>query len=147
MNAPQGLHDFLRAYYHYKSGDWVRNIRTRSPAGRGGAGGDPTYYNHGSRPHDASDGRVGDADAAEIAANTWLPDDAYGLHRGIPAHRVPGRAAMVSDHDDRICCAELELFAGRPIDVPSLYLSGRRDWGIYQTPVPSNGCRSRRARG
>jgi hypothetical protein len=24
-DAPQGVHDFLRAYYHYKSADWARN--------------------------------------------------------------------------------------------------------------------------
>ena len=28
--------------------------------------------------------------------------------------------------------AELQLFAGRTIDVPSLFLSGKSDWGVYQ---------------
>jgi non-specific protein-tyrosine kinase len=32
MAAPQGLHDFMRGYYHYKSGDWVQN-RTLPIAG------------------------------------------------------------------------------------------------------------------
>jgi pimeloyl-ACP methyl ester carboxylesterase len=30
--------------------------------------------------------------------------------------------------------AELQVFAGRTIDVPSLYVAGRSDWGIYQNP-------------
>ena len=30
--------------------------------------------------------------------------------------------------------AELGLFAGRTIDVPSLFLAGAADWGIHQTP-------------
>jgi len=29
---------------------------------------------------------------------------------------------------------ELELFAGRAIDVPSLFIGGNSDWGTYQTP-------------
>jgi pimeloyl-ACP methyl ester carboxylesterase len=28
----------------------------------------------------------------------------------------------------------LEVYAGRKIDVPSLYISGKQDWGIYQDP-------------
>ena len=30
--------------------------------------------------------------------------------------------------------AELEVFSGRTIDVPSLFLSGKSDWGVYQAP-------------
>jgi phytoene dehydrogenase-like protein len=26
LHAPQGLHDFLRAYYHVKSADWPENL-------------------------------------------------------------------------------------------------------------------------
>ena len=30
--------------------------------------------------------------------------------------------------------AELEVFAGRTIEVPSMFISGKSDWGVYQTP-------------
>ena len=30
--------------------------------------------------------------------------------------------------------SELELFAGRAIDVPSLFIGGQSDWGTFQTP-------------
>jgi pimeloyl-ACP methyl ester carboxylesterase len=30
--------------------------------------------------------------------------------------------------------AEMHTFAGRSIDVPSLYIAGKSDWGTYQTP-------------
>ena len=30
--------------------------------------------------------------------------------------------------------AELETFAGRTIDVPSMFIAGKSDWGVYQTP-------------
>lgn len=32
------------------------------------------------------------------------------------------------------CYAELQLFSGRTIDVPSLFIAGKSDWGVYQSP-------------
>lgn len=30
--------------------------------------------------------------------------------------------------------AELQLFSGRTIDVPSCFIAGKSDWGVYQAP-------------
>ena len=30
--------------------------------------------------------------------------------------------------------AELQLYSGRTIDVPSMFIGGKSDWGVYQTP-------------
>ena len=30
--------------------------------------------------------------------------------------------------------AEMHTFSGRTIDVPSMYIAGKSDWGTYQTP-------------
>ena len=30
--------------------------------------------------------------------------------------------------------AETLTFSGRTIDVPSMYIAGKSDWGVYQTP-------------
>jgi pimeloyl-ACP methyl ester carboxylesterase len=30
--------------------------------------------------------------------------------------------------------ADLNLFAGRTIDVPAMFVAGKSDWGIYQAP-------------
>src|SRR6516225_755434 len=30
--------------------------------------------------------------------------------------------------------AEMHTFSGRTIDVPSMFIGGRSDWGVYQTP-------------
>ena len=30
--------------------------------------------------------------------------------------------------------AELQIFSGRTIDVPSLFVAGKSDWGVYQNP-------------
>ena len=30
--------------------------------------------------------------------------------------------------------AELQLYSGKTIDVPSIFISGSSDWGVYQRP-------------
>jgi pimeloyl-ACP methyl ester carboxylesterase len=30
--------------------------------------------------------------------------------------------------------SELQLFSDRTIDVPSIFISGKNDWGVYQQP-------------
>jgi pimeloyl-ACP methyl ester carboxylesterase len=48
-----------------------------------------------------------------------------GFQGGLMAYRV------FSDPD---LTAELRLFSGKTIDVPSLFINGKSDWGTYQTP-------------
>ncbi len=30
--------------------------------------------------------------------------------------------------------SELEIYAGRTVDVPSMFIAGKSDWGVYQAP-------------
>jgi pimeloyl-ACP methyl ester carboxylesterase len=129
----QGLLAFLRAYYHAKSADWKQNdphplaARTASEWAKL-----PRYYvmdlDKGMAEQVASDMPT----TAEIAANRWLPDaelrvyaEEYGrtgFQGGLNGYRGgPG-------NDD------LQLFAGKTLDVPSSFISGRQDWGTYQNP-------------
>jgi pimeloyl-ACP methyl ester carboxylesterase len=134
--ARQGVHDFLRGYYHHKSADWKAN----KPFELKGWTADelakmPTYY-----IMDLADGMAETVakempSPAEVASNKWLPDselkvysDEYrrtGFQGGLNWYRVrtSGRAN-----------GELEVFSGRTIDVPATFISGRSDWGIYQSP-------------
>jgi pimeloyl-ACP methyl ester carboxylesterase len=70
--------------------------------------------------------------AAAIAANRWLPEaelrvyaEEYGrtgFQGGLNVYRgSPGDV-------------DLQVFAGRTIDVPSTFMGGRSDWGVYQNP-------------
>jgi pimeloyl-ACP methyl ester carboxylesterase len=80
--------------------------------------------------------------AAEIARNKWLPDAELrvysteyartGFQGGLQSYRV-GRVPRLS--------SELLLFAGRTIDVPALFLSGKSDWGVYQRAGSLDGMR------
>ena len=72
---------------------------------------------------------------AAIAANQWLPDRelAYysaeygrtGFQGGLQWYRCGTSGAFLP---------ELQTWSGRTIDVPSLFISGKQDWGTYQRP-------------
>ena len=135
-DAPQGVHDFLRAYYHHKSADWKGNKPyplkrwTASELAKL-----PTYYVMDLARNMAETVAQEMPDAAEIAANTWLPDRELsfysaeyartGFQGGLQWYRCGTSGAFT---------VELETWSGRSIDVPSCFISGRQDWGTYQRP-------------
>jgi pimeloyl-ACP methyl ester carboxylesterase len=135
-HAPQGVHDFLRAYYHMKSADWKQNIpfplkaRTASELANL-----PRYYvmdlDKGMAETVASEM----PSVSAIAACKWLPDDELsvysteygktGFQGGLQGYRLMWIGKYT---------AELQVFSGRTIDVPSLFIGGKSDWGVYQNP-------------
>ena len=140
--APQGVHDFLRAYYHMKSGDWTGNqpepLRAWSAAELARL---PHYYvlELGKGMAETVDAHM--PSAAEIAACAWLPDDALrvysaeyertGFQGGLQWYRS---VTSVSSIFGGGINADLRVFAGRTIDQPSLFIAGAQDWGIHQRP-------------
>jgi pimeloyl-ACP methyl ester carboxylesterase len=136
LHAPQGLHAFLRAYYHHKSADWADN-KPYPLAGWTAAelAKLPTYYIMDCDRTMPETVAAVMPSAAAIAANTWLPDSELavyaqeygrtGFQGGLQWYRI---------RTDGRYAAELEVFAGRTIDVPSVFIAGRSDWGVYQVP-------------
>jgi len=136
MNCPQGLHDFLRAYFHVKSADWAENkpYKLASWSAENLAK-MPTYYimDRDSNMAETVAPEMPGADA--IAANAWLPEadlrvytDAYArttFQGGLNWYRC-----RFVDWIQR----ESQLYAGRAIDVPSIFVSGASDWGMHQVP-------------
>jgi pimeloyl-ACP methyl ester carboxylesterase len=134
--CPQGVHDFLRAYYHHKSADWPGN--TPFPLA-GWTAAElaklPTYYIMDLARNMAETVAAEMPPAAHIAANTWLPEAELRVYSGEYARTgFQGGLQWYRTRTENILPGELELFAGRTIDVPSLFISGASDWGIQQTP-------------
>ena len=70
--------------------------------------------------------------AQEIAACQWLPDhelQVYSEEYGRTGFQGGLQGYRIGQIDQ-----ELKIFAGRTIDVPSLFIGGKSDWGVYQTP-------------
>jgi pimeloyl-ACP methyl ester carboxylesterase len=138
LHAPQGLHAFLRAYYHYKSADWKGNkpfaLKARTAEEMSKI---PTYYVMDKDKGMAETVAAEMPSAAEIAACKWLTDgelDVYVTEYGRTGFTGALQGYRVRRGGDPKTIAELQTFAGRTIDVPSIFIAGKSDWGVYQTP-------------
>jgi pimeloyl-ACP methyl ester carboxylesterase len=136
QHAPQGLHAFLRAYYHHKSADWPGN----QPVPLASWGAEelarlPTYY-----VMDAADGMAATVaphmpSPAEVAACRWLPEQDLAVYSGEFARTgFQGGLNWYRCRFDARLVAEQQLFAGRRIEIPALFVAGAQDWGIHQSP-------------
>ncbi len=138
LHAPQGLAAFFRAYYHYKSADWRQNkphpLKARTAEEMAKI---PTYYVMERDKGMAATVAPFMPSTAEIAACTWLTDDELAVYATEYA-RTQFTGALqgyrVRRGSDAKSMAEMHTFSGRTIDVPSLYIAGKSDWGTYQTP-------------
>jgi pimeloyl-ACP methyl ester carboxylesterase len=135
-HPPQGVHDFLRAYYHHKSADWKANKPYKLKSWTADEIAKlPTYYIMDLAKDMAATVAEEMPSAAEIAANKWLPDselafysaeyERTGFQGGLQWYRCGTSGAFLP---------ELQLWSGRTIDVRSAFISGKQDWGTYQRP-------------
>jgi pimeloyl-ACP methyl ester carboxylesterase len=136
QRAPQGVHDFLRAYYHHKSADWKGN--TPHPL-KGWSASElaklPTYYVMDLARNMAETVAVEMPSAEMIAANQWLPDRELGFYSAEYARTgFQGGLQWYRCGTSGAFGAELQTWSGRSIDVPSCFIAGKQDWGTYQRP-------------
>jgi pimeloyl-ACP methyl ester carboxylesterase len=135
-HAPQGVHDFLRAYYHHKSADWKDNQPYPLTSWSAGELAKlPTYYVMDLAKTMAETVAEEMPPKEAIAANAWLPDHELavysaeyqrtGFQGGLQWYRCGTAGAFTT---------ELETWSGKSIDVPSCFISGKQDWGTYQRP-------------
>ncbi|MCQ8239899.1 alpha/beta fold hydrolase [Rhizosaccharibacter radicis] len=136
LGAPQGLHAFLRAYFHVKSADWPGNHPR--PLASGSAeeiATLPTYYIMDQGTGMAATVAPHMPSPAEIAANRWLPEPDLAVYSSAFARTgFQGGLDWFRCHAGPIGRGEIELFAGRTIDVPACFIAGAADWGIHRKP-------------
>jgi pimeloyl-ACP methyl ester carboxylesterase len=136
QHAPQGLHDSLRAYYHHKSADWPGNAPFPLQAWNATELAKlPTYYVM-DRDKTMAQTVAGEMPtAAQIAANRWLPEHELKFYSNEYARTgFQGGLQWYRCGTTGVNTPDLEIFSGRTIDVPSCFIAGRQDWGIYQRP-------------
>lgn len=134
--APQGVHDFLRALYYYKSADWPGNKPfplaswTASELAKM-----PEYYIMDAHQGMAETMAAVMPSKAYVSDCQWMTEDDLrvystefartGFQGGLNYYRV--------GNDPRFG-TELKTFADRTIDVPACFIGGDRDWATYQSP-------------
>jgi len=135
-NCAQGIHAFLRAYYHCKSADWKQNrpvpLKSWTAAELAKL---PPYYVMDLDRGMAETVAPEMPSAAEIAACKWLPDSELSVYSaefgrtGFQGGLQWYRCATSGNY-----AAELQLFSRRTLDVPACFIAGKSDWGCYQKP-------------
>jgi pimeloyl-ACP methyl ester carboxylesterase len=139
---PQGVHALLRAYYHMKSADWQANkpyplkAWTASELAKL-----PNYYVMPLGKGMAESVAPEMPSAAEIAKNKWLPDNELkvysteygrtGFQGGLQGYRIGSSGRFTANASN---ARDLLTLSGRTIDVPSMFIAGKSDWGTYQRP-------------
>ena len=133
LRCPQGVHAFLRAYYHYKSADWPGN---KPFPLQGWVASElakmPTYYIM------ELDKGMAETVAPHMPgkASAWLTDEELGVYAkaferngfqpGLQWYRCATNPAF---------SAELAAAVkGKRIDIPAMYIAGAADWGMHQKP-------------
>jgi pimeloyl-ACP methyl ester carboxylesterase len=147
LHAPQGLHNFLRAYFYMKSGDFPGNNPHELKARTAEALQEiPTYYVMEKDKGMAENVAPYMPSSEYIARCTWLSDDELRVYTdeyrrtGFNGALHAYRSRRGSDPET---VGEMMTFTGRRIDVPALFVGGKKDWGLYQRPGALDGMRTR----
>jgi pimeloyl-ACP methyl ester carboxylesterase len=135
-DCPQGVHAFLRAYFHIKSADWLGNRPYELAAWSADELAKmPTYYIM-DRDRNMAETVAAEMPSPEaVAACRWLPEDELAVYSGEYARTgFQGGLQWYRCRTGNVLGGELEVFAGKTIDVPALFIAGKSDWGTYQRP-------------
>lgn len=127
-----GLQAFLRTFFYVKSGDWPGNQpRPLKGATAAELAQMPSYYimeRGKTLPQNV-------APFQPAAPAVWLTEQELGVYAGEYGRTgFQGALQAYRVHADAALNAELRLFSGKTIDVPSLFIGGSRDWATYVAP-------------
>ena len=135
-HAPQGLHRFLRTFFHVKSADWRGNRPQpiTEPTAEAFAS-LPTYYIMESGRTMPENVAPFEPSPAEVMACRWLTEPELAVYvREYGVTGFQGGLQTYRVYADPALDAEMRLFSGRTIDVPSLFIGGVSDWATYVSP-------------
>jgi len=135
-HCPQGLQNFLRAYFHMKSADWPGN-RPQPLASWSAAelATMPAYYIMQLDQDMPATVAAQMPGAEQIDACRWLPDSQLRVYSeafartGFQAALNGYRCVTSGAYNE-----ELYAYSHRNIEVPACFIAGASDWGPYQKP-------------
>ncbi|KAK7685898.1 hypothetical protein QCA50_010705 [Cerrena zonata] len=133
-NPPQGIHNFLRAYFHIKSADWADNA-PRPLTGLPELASLPPYYVMPAEKTMPEAVAPFAPSTTEIGEATWLPDDELEIYSSeFGRTGFQGGLNWYRSAADPRLIGEFSIFHGRKVEVPAMFLAGKKDWGTYQFP-------------
>ena len=145
LHPPEGLHTFLRTFFHVKSADWSGNtphpLKALTPDEFAQL---PTYYVMESGKTLPENLAPFQPTAAEVMDCHWLTEPELAVYSEEYSRTgFQGALQTYRVYTDPALNAELRLFSGRTIDVPSLFVGGKSDWATYVSPGALDQMRTR----
>ena len=132
----QGLQAFLRAYYHVKSADWAANQPHPLQAWRAEELAQLPHYYVMPQGQTMAQAVAAHAPSAEDVAHCqWLTDADLAVY--VAEYQRRGFQGGLQWYRCATSLAQFEVmsrFGGQSIHVPSAFIAGEADWGIYQFP-------------
>lgn len=137
MSSPTGLKEFLRGYFHLKSADAANDPHALEDSTTEELSKLPDYYmmplDMGMR--ETVSKAMSPAEIKRADESKWLTDielEVYtsefgrtGFQGGLNWYRVATNPELMRD---------LDIFAGKRMEVPLLFIAGTKDWLPYQVP-------------
>jgi pimeloyl-ACP methyl ester carboxylesterase len=136
------LHSFLRSYFHLKSADWAgNNPKPLNAWAAEDIAQMPYYYvmplHSDMREAVALSLQESDSDPVLVSklGQRWLSDEELEVYvSAFTSTEFQGALNWYRVATSPAHMSELELYAGKKVDVPLLYIAGKKDWGTYQEP-------------
>ena len=139
MAPRKGLSEFLRGYFHLKSGDAHNDPRPIKETTAKELEILPHYYlmplELGMRDTVAQDMTGEENEKMRVNSSRWFPDAEFeiyvnefgrtGFQGGLNWYRIMTNPKLQRDVD---------IFSSKKIEVPLLYITGTKDWLVYQQP-------------
>lgn len=136
LHPPQGLHAFLRGYFHYKSADWKPNRPYRLAGWNAEELAKmPTYYIMEQNNDMAASVAPFMPGEEEARGCRWLTERELTVYTDtFRRSGFQGSLNAYRCNSSGLNARAMKIFAGRTLDVPTWYLAGSSDWGTYQKP-------------
>jgi pimeloyl-ACP methyl ester carboxylesterase len=138
LHAPQGLHNFFRAYYFFKSADYAGNKPHPLKARSAEEMAQIPYYYVMLKDRGMAENVAPFMPGPDYISNCkWLTEaeiEVYATEYARTGFTGALQGYRVRRGGDPKSIAEMLTFSGRAIDIPSMYIAGKSDWGVYQTP-------------
>ena len=134
LKSKKKLHQFLRSYFHTKSADWFKNspyeLKSWSAKELAKL---PEYYI--MKLQDTMVDSVIKYSPKNKKYERWLNDEELNFYtetffeNGFQSS-LNWYRCMTSQTQNN----NLKIFFGKQIEIPSMFISGEKDWGMYQKP-------------
>ncbi len=134
LKSKKKLHQFLRCYFHTKSADWKQNFPHKLKAWTAKELAKlPEYYI--MKLNDTMVDSVIKFKPKNKNYEKWLNDEELSFYtetffkNGFQSSLNWYRCMTSNEMND-----DLKIFYGKNINIPSMFISGEKDWGMYQKP-------------